>query len=594
MIAMRTRWIWVFVILSVNANAAVYSVGPGQPYEELGSLPWMTLAPGDTVRIHWRSKPYASKIFLRVSGTPENPIVIRGIPNENGDLPVLSGENATTDPQFIGYFSRQWTEDLGLFLIHRNTRVPPVDEESYKPKHIIFEYLEITGVKPSNTFIDQDGKTRNYNRFSSAIHALEVENLTIRYCKIHDNAQGIFTNTNDGGEGYISRNILIEYNEIWGNGNADDNGIEHNIYTQAAGTIIQFNRMGSLRPGSRGANIKDRSSGTIIRYNWIEGSARLLDLVETEGGWRIILNEPNYHDVYVYGNIFVNDMTNDPFGVNMIHFGFDNDPELAKRGTLYFYHNTIFIKGDKENFWYVKVFDVTDDNDPATTEGRVNLYNNIVHKEGTTQLTLMRDGGTLYFYANNWLYEDYDELGYGATAEINYIVNPILGSDPGFTDASAGDFTLTRSSPAVDRSHSLPAHIVSNYPLTKEYVKHADSKDRTLSGTAFDLGALEYEGVTGLGNEDNDNPIIPFQLFDNYPNPFNPATTIAYRLFQPGWVELTVYNLQGMVVANPVSEYQEAGRHSAFFNADHLPGGVYFYRLRVGNLSEVKKMVLLK
>lgn len=59
MIAMRTRWIWVFVILSVNANAAVYSVGPGQPYEELGSLPWMTLAPGDTVRIHWRSKPYA-------------------------------------------------------------------------------------------------------------------------------------------------------------------------------------------------------------------------------------------------------------------------------------------------------------------------------------------------------------------------------------------------------------------------------------------------------------------------------------------------------------------------------------------------------
>ena len=495
---LKIKTILFFLTLSNILLGTVYEVGPGKTYTDLGAVPWLTLEPGDSVLIYWKSEPYASKIFVRVSGTEANPIVIKGIPNQNGELPIITGENATTNAQFQGYFSSTWTEDLGLFLIHRNTNVPPEDDETYKPRYLVFEYLELTGVKPENTFTDQNGNVRNYNQFSSAIHALESDNLTIRHCKIHDNAQGIFTNSNGDTEGYISRNTLIEFNEIWGNGNANSDGTEHNIYIQSAGTIIQYNYFGSLRAGSQGANIKDRSSGTIIRYNWIEGSARILDLVETEDAAPIIMNEPNYHDVYVYGNIIVNDLKKDPFGVNLIHFGYDNSPVEAKRGTLFFYNNTVYIKGDETDWWYINLFDIPDDGDASTTEGTVAMYNNIIHKEGTTHLQLMRDGGFLNFYETNWLYEDYADVASGATAQVNYYHTPITGTDPAFTDVNAEDFTLLNSSPCINQAGSLPDSINQNYPLTKEYVKHASVKERIKIGPAFELGAFENDQVVAV------------------------------------------------------------------------------------------------
>ena len=580
------------IILYTQLFATVYKVGPGQTYTDLGSVPWLTLTAGDTVLIYWKSTPYASKIFVRVSGTEENPIVIKGVPNSNGELPVITGENATTDPQFAGYFSSEWTEDLGLFLIHRNVNVEPYDDDSYKPKHLIFEYLELTGTKPSNTFTDQFGNTRHYNEFSSAIHALESDNLTIRHCKIHDNAQGIFTNSNGNTEGSISRNTLIEYNEIWGNGNADEDGTEHNVYIQSAGTVIQFNKFGSLRPGSVGANIKDRSAGTIIRYNWIEGSARILDLVETEDAAEIMMNEPNYHDVYVYGNVIINDLKKDPFGVNLIHFGYDNSPVEAKRGTLYFYNNTVFLKGDKEDWWYINLFDIPDDQDTSTTEGTVALYNNIIQREGTTHLQLMRDGGTLTFYENNWVNEDYTPLADGATAQANYVANPILGTDPGFTNTAEEDFTLLDSSPCINQSGNLPAHIVNNYPLDKEYVKHANEKDRPLIGSAYDLGAFESNKIVSVRSDISINNKL--ELFQNYPNPFNPTTNIVFTLPSDTNVKLIIVNSLGEEITEIINGYKKAGFYKYTFDASGLPSGVYFYRIKADNFSDTKRMVLTK
>ena len=484
-------FVLIFFAFLSESFGVTYRVGPGHTYDELGKVPWINLAAGDTVLIYWRSEPYASKIFIRAQGTGTNPVVIRGVPGPNGDLPVITGENATTNSQFEGYFSSQWTEDLGLFLIYRG---PDDDYYSYNPQHIVFEYLEMTGAKPSNTFTDQYGNTRNYNNFSSAIHALVVDDLTVRHCKIHDNAQGIFTNSNGTTEGEISRNTLIEYNEIWGNGlDGAGNGFVHNVYIQSAGAVIQYNYFGSPRAGSHGANIKDRSSGTIIRYNWIEGAARILDLVETEDAAPIIMNEPDYHDVYVYGNVITNYLTKDPFGSNLIHFGFDNSPVEAKRGTLYFYNNTVYIEGDETDWWNVRLFDVTDDADPTTTEGTVAMYNNIIHKRGTTNLQMMRDGGTLAFYANNWIVEGYENLGYGSTASVITHTLPITGTDPGFIDETSENFALENSSPVVDISGDLPQQINVEYPLNKEYVKHANVKNRVIQGNAMDLGAFESE-----------------------------------------------------------------------------------------------------
>ena len=86
-----------------------------------------------------------------------------------------------------------------------------------------------------------------------------------------------------------------------------------------------------------------------------------------------------------------------------------------------------------------------------------------------------------------------------------------------------------------------------------------------------------------------------FSLADNFPNPFNPATTIQYVLPQAADVELTVYNAVGQPVRTLVAEHQSAGRYAVEWDATGLSSGMYLYRLQVGGeFREVKKMLLLK
>ena len=91
-----------------------------------------------------------------------------------------------------------------------------------------------------------------------------------------------------------------------------------------------------------------------------------------------------------------------------------------------------------------------------------------------------------------------------------------------------------------------------------------------------------------------------FALADNFPNPFNPTTTIKYALPQAAAVELTVYNVVGQVVRTLVAEYQSVGRYVVEWDATDdsghsLSSGMYFYRLQAGGeFLEVKKMLLLR
>ncbi|UCH83817.1 MAG: T9SS type A sorting domain-containing protein, partial [Candidatus Latescibacterota bacterium] len=94
---------------------------------------------------------------------------------------------------------------------------------------------------------------------------------------------------------------------------------------------------------------------------------------------------------------------------------------------------------------------------------------------------------------------------------------------------------------------------------------------------------------------------IPQQsaLHQNFPNPFNPATTIAYDLAAPETVKLTVFNVNGQRVRELISKTQPAGRYSAVWDGrdergQRVASGVYFYRLEAGAYSRTLKMVLLK
>jgi hypothetical protein len=80
----------------------------------------------------------------------------------------------------------------------------------------------------------------------------------------------------------------------------------------------------------------------------------------------------------------------------------------------------------------------------------------------------------------------------------------------------------------------------------------------------------------------------------NYPNPFNPNTTISYTLKETSAVKLTIYDRLGREVKVLVDENQNAGTHTVDFNASNLPSGIYFYRIKANEKTEVRKMILAK
>ncbi len=86
-----------------------------------------------------------------------------------------------------------------------------------------------------------------------------------------------------------------------------------------------------------------------------------------------------------------------------------------------------------------------------------------------------------------------------------------------------------------------------------------------------------------------------YELKGNYPNPFNPSTTISFQLAEPTAVSLIVYNLLGEEVAVLLNtEFKAAGFHSVVFNASHLSSGTYIYTLQAGDKLFKNKMTLMK
>jgi hypothetical protein len=98
--------------------------------------------------------------------------------------------------------------------------------------------------------------------------------------------------------------------------------------------------------------------------------------------------------------------------------------------------------------------------------------------------------------------------------------------------------------------------------------------------------------ATSVGSDNR--PANSYWLNQNYPNPFNPSTNISFNLAEAGNVSITVFDLLGRVVAEPMNEYRSAGLHSFNFDASELSSGTYFYRVESQNFVQTKKMILEK
>ncbi len=139
----------------------------------------------------------------------------------------------------------------------------------------------------------------------------------------------------------------------------------------------------------------------------------------------------------------------------------------------------------------------------------------------------------------------------------------------------------------------------SGYVLAKGFGISAifDSWDFGYSKTTLvyaEISGKEYGTKIVVGVKGGPAVPVVFNLFQNYPDPFNPTTTVTYELPFGGNVTLKIYDILGREVATLVDGKEAAGFHSAILNAGKLASGAYFCRLEAGAMTAVRKMVLVK
>jgi hypothetical protein len=149
----------------------------------------------------------------------------------------------------------------------------------------------------------------------------------------------------------------------------------------------------------------------------------------------------------------------------------------------------------------------------------------------------------------------------------SFYVNPLRGSvDIQYTDIVVDSLGIVGRNPVYGDPTSLVGAVI--------------------NGKTYGNVVGIHHNVEHISND--------FELLQNFPNPFNPTTTISFSLPSRSFVSLKVFDLLGKEVATIISEEMPVGKYSKQWNAANVSSGVYFYRLQAGTFTEIKKLVLLR
>jgi hypothetical protein len=439
----------------------VYTVGPDADYADPTEVPWESLQAGTLVRILWRDEPYRCKWVINTVATEDNPLVVVGIP-DSGRRPVISGDGAATR-EALDY----WNENRSVVKVGGSN----LPSDDVVPSHIVIQGLEIRSARPAYHFSDDNGQTGTYTENAAAIHVEVGQWIQIIDCVLHDAGNGLFS-------GHGSSDLTIRACHLYDNG-IDGSIYHHNSYTESDGIVFEYNHYGPLRSGALGNNLKDRSAGTVIRYNWIEGGNRQLDLVETD--YADIAADPSYDHTFVYGNILV-----EPDGAGnsqILHYGGDGDGYF-REGTLYFYHNTVIsTRGDNTTLMRL-----------ATNTASADLRNNVIFASAGGNSVAITSGRGQIQLQHNWLqtgWRDTHEAALDPGADIVALSNT-EGDTPGFINPADGDFRLTAGAQAADCGGEIAAEADRvEGAVVWQYQKHQSRSERPADGLP-DAGAFEW------------------------------------------------------------------------------------------------------
>ena len=181
------------------------------------------------------------------------------------------------------------------------------------------------------------------------------------------------------------------------------------------------------------------------------------------------------------------------------------------------------------------------------------------------------------------------EIGYLIGTVKDMDSHPIVGAT-----VTAGDYSATTDASGA-YSITLPA---GTYDVTAEAKGY---NSLTLNGCVVhpDIYTPVNFILEPVSNDENTLPVVATMLNGNYPNPFNPETTISYSVKEAGHVKLEVYNVKGQLVKTLVNEDQPTGHYKLVFNAKDdrgrsISSGVYMLRMTAPGYHKTTKMILMQ
>ena len=513
LICTRQRLI-LLIALSVSFASALlatdYHVGPGQTYTQIGQVPWYSLQPGDSVYIHYRSTPYREKFLISSRGTPTQWIRVLGVPGPNGELPIISGDNATTGSnmhyhwQDLGANGIQW-DGIVQIAVHADSASDP-NGSAPLPGYIEVANLQVQDGYKTYHFTGENGNQGTYEGFAACIYARSAQHIVVRNNILTNCGQGFYDWTSDGSYGNnawwngLSADITLSGNYFYNNGQTNSY-TEHQTYTEANGVTIEYNRYGPQRSGALGSQLKDRSAGTVIRYNYIEQSPQGwdIDMVEPQEGWDTLGSLPSYKQAFVYGNIIVGKNVNDP---DVVHWNEDHYEGNKGRATfagakLLFYDNTIVMTGSGRVSSLFNEEYGGFECPPGAVPGITDIRNNIFYGSGVTY-QFGYCGKENFNFGANWVSPGWTTHG-GTVTGTSSIISP-PNNDPGFVSVANNDFHLVSGSSAAANGGALAPEVLSNtlglnLSPTQQYVYHTQVTARPSNGgPGSALGALDASG----------------------------------------------------------------------------------------------------
>ncbi len=593
---MRTLLKIITFIAFVNIvnYAGIITVGEsGYDYDKIKDAVSAAHA-GDTILVHQKNQPYYELVrFIRSGNENDGYITLMAYP---GEKPVIDATGISTGTDWI----------VGIVKIINKS------------------YIRIEGFEIRNMI------TSNTDKFPAGIwvrgnsHHIEIKNNDIHHIEHNHKDGGAHGIAVYGTSPSVSiNNILIEGNEVhhcklaWSesvvlNGNVENFIVANNIVHDNNNIAFDFigfegtcsdpnldQARNGLVTGNIAYNIDSRTNPS---YEG-DGSA---DGIYVDGGKDIIIEKnlvyncnigvelaSEHSNGFTSGIILRNNLIRNNHAIGIAIGGYN-----SQRGQTYdciIVNNTLYKNRHTDFDWggeiYIQYYCSNN-----------TIKNNIIYSQSNVPLIdYYNSTGADFHIDHNLFYSEGNKVWVWKGSQFNDFTayknnsgndtNSIIGN-PMLVDVGNNNPALSENSPAIDSGENLDSSIVG---------MHDYFGAERVAGASIDIGAVEYGAPTGIG-ENNLSVPKEFELYNPFPNPFNPSVNIGFSMaqnFLGKKASLKIYNLNGEVVAKLFDGTVSKKKYVFFWkgkslNGQSVPSGVYFVSLKVDRKTKYKKIIYLK